>query len=125
MAEAWKLKGAYVEACNCDAACQCLWLEAPNDDVCTVSLAWDIHEGQYGDVDLSGLSVGLLISTEDGVMFDPDTGWDLAFLIGALLVATGPTISGNGLQPPLSVAVVGHCRRENRATAHRSVTPCF
>jgi len=81
MPEAWRLKGDYVEACNCDVACQCLWLEVPNDDVCTVSLALDIHEGQYGDVDLSGLSVGLLISTEEGVMFAPETGWDLVLLV--------------------------------------------
>lgn len=81
MAEQWRLEGDYVEACNCDVTCQCIWLEPPDDDVCTVSLAWHIRDGQYGDVDLSGLSAGLLVSTEAGVMFAPDTGWDVVLLI--------------------------------------------
>jgi hypothetical protein len=41
-----------------------VWLEPPDDDVCNVSLAWHIEEGRYGDVDLGGLNVGTLISTE-------------------------------------------------------------
>ncbi|WP_226483333.1 DUF1326 domain-containing protein [Natrinema amylolyticum] len=81
MAEQWQLEGDYVEACNCDVTCQCIWLEPPDDDVCTVSLAWHIRDGQYGDVNLSGLSVGLLISTEAGVMFAPETKWNVVLLI--------------------------------------------
>ena len=81
MTREWVIKGDYVEACNCDVACQCIWLEPPDDDVCTVSLAWNIQEGHYGDIDLSGLSVGMLISTEEGVMFGPGTGWDVVLLI--------------------------------------------
>ncbi|WP_222915429.1 DUF1326 domain-containing protein [Natrinema sp. SYSU A 869] len=74
-------RGDYVEACNCDVTCQCIWLEPPDDDVCTVSLAWHIRDGRYGDIDLSDLSVGMLISTEAGVMFAPDTGWNVVLLI--------------------------------------------
>lgn len=81
MVEQWHLKGDYVEACNCDVTCQCIWMEPPDDNVCTVSLAWHIQEGEYGDVDLSGLSVSMLIATEEGVMFDPDTEWDVVLLI--------------------------------------------
>ncbi|MCO8245389.1 MULTISPECIES: DUF1326 domain-containing protein [unclassified Haladaptatus] len=81
MTQEWTIEGDYVEACNCDVACQCIWLEPPDDDVCTVSLAWRIREGNYGDVYLGGLSVGMLISTEEGVMFGPDTGWDVVLLI--------------------------------------------
>ncbi|MDF9746471.1 DUF1326 domain-containing protein [Natrinema salsiterrestre] len=81
MTDRWQLEGDYVEACNCDVTCQCIWLEPPDDDVCTVSLAWHIRDGKYGDVDLSGLSVGMLIVTEAGVMFDPDTGWDVVLII--------------------------------------------
>lgn len=81
MAQEWTIKGDYVEACNCDVACQCVWLEPPDDDVCTVSLAWHVEEGHYGDVDLGGLSVGMLISTEEGVMFGPETGWDVVLLV--------------------------------------------
>lgn len=77
----WHIEGDYVEACNCDAACQCLWLEPPDEGACTASLVWRIRDGEYGDVDVSGLGVGLLISTEDGVMFGPDTGWNVVLLI--------------------------------------------
>lgn len=81
MAEEWSIRGDYVEACNCAVACQCVWLEPPDGDVCTVSLAWDIEEGEYGDVDLSGLGVAMLIYTDEGVMFDPETGWYVALLV--------------------------------------------
>jgi len=81
MTEEWHLKGDYVEACNCDVTCQCIWMEAPDDDLCTVSIVNHIREGQYGDVDLGGLSAVLLISTEEGVMFAPETGWDVVLLI--------------------------------------------
>lgn len=81
MTEQWKLTGDYVEACNCGVACQCIWLDPPDDDVCTVSFGWHIHEGQYGDVDLSGQSVGMLVRTEEGVMFDPDTAWHVVLLV--------------------------------------------
>jgi len=81
MAQEWIIKGDYVEACNCDVACQCVWMEPPDDDVCTVSLAWHITEGNYGDVDLSGVDVGMLISTDEGVMFDPETEWDVVLLV--------------------------------------------
>lgn len=77
----WHLEGDYVEACNCAVACQCLWLELPDDGACTASLVWRIRDGQYGNVGLSGLGVGLLISTEKGVMFAPDTGWNVVLLI--------------------------------------------
>ncbi|WP_440990665.1 DUF1326 domain-containing protein [Haloarchaeobius baliensis] len=81
MAEDWTIEGDYIEACNCDVACQCIWLEPPDDDVCTASLAWHIRDGQYGDVDLSDLSVGMLISTDEGVMFGPETKWDVVLFV--------------------------------------------
>lgn len=81
MTPEWAIKGDYVEACNCSVACQCIWLEPPDDDMCTVSLAWHIQEGHYGDMDLSGLSVGMLVSTEEGVMFAPETGWHVVLVI--------------------------------------------
>lgn len=77
----WTLEGDYVETCNCDVACQCLWMEPPDDDICTFSIAWHIQEGRYGDVDLSGLSVALLGIGEEGVLLDPDTGWDVVLLV--------------------------------------------
>lgn len=77
----WYIAGDYVEACNCDVACQCIWLESPDGGACTASLVWQIAEGRYGDIDLSGLGVGLLISTEEGVMFAPETGWNVVLIV--------------------------------------------
>lgn len=81
MAQDWTLEGDYVEACNCDVACQCLWMEPPDDNVCTFSPAWHIQDGQYGDVDLSGLSVALLAVGEEGVLLAPETGWDIVLIV--------------------------------------------
>lgn len=81
MTEEWSITGDYVEACNCDVVCQCLWMEAPDDNHCTVSIAWHITDGEYGDVDLSGLHAALLIRSEEGVLLDPDTAWHAVLLI--------------------------------------------
>lgn len=77
----WRIEGDYVEACNCDAICQCIAMQPPDDDVCTASFLFDVLEGHYGDVDLGGVSVGLLVSTEEGVMFAPETAWDVVLLV--------------------------------------------
>ncbi|PCR90871.1 DUF1326 domain-containing protein [Natrinema ejinorense] len=81
MPQDWTIEGEYVETCNCDVACQCLWLEPPDDDACTASLAWKIRDGQYGPVDLSGLHVAMLARSEAGVMFDPDVAWQMVLLV--------------------------------------------
>ena len=81
MTRDWRIQGDYVEACNCAVTCQCVWLEPPDDGVCTVSLAWDIRDGRYGDVDLSGRKAAMLIYTEEGVMFEPGREWYVALLI--------------------------------------------
>jgi hypothetical protein len=81
MTTSWALSGEYAEACNCDVTCQCIWLEPPDDDHCTVALAWNVTDGHYGDVDLSGRQVAMLVSTDEGVMFDPATAWDVVLLV--------------------------------------------
>lgn len=81
MVATWKLAGEFVETCNCDVACQCIWLEEPDDGVCTAALAWHITDGTYGDVDLSGRGVAMLVSTDEGVMFDPATQWDVVLVV--------------------------------------------
>lgn len=66
-----------MEACDCDVACQCIWMEPPDDDARTVSFGWHITDGHYGDVDLSGLSVAMLVASNEGVMFGPGIQWDV------------------------------------------------
>lgn len=81
MVDTWELSGEYAEACNCDVVCQCVWLEPPDDDVCTVALAWNVTDGRFGDTDLTGRKVAMLVSTDEGVMFDPTTQWDVVLLV--------------------------------------------
>jgi hypothetical protein len=81
MTESWTIEGDYAEACNCTVACQCIWLEPPNDDACTASLAWHIEQGRYGDVRLDGTNVGMLIAADEGVMFGPETEWDVVLFV--------------------------------------------
>jgi len=81
MTTPWELTGEYAEACNCDVACQCIWLEPADDDGCTAALAWHVTDGQYGDTDLDGRKVAMLIAADEGVMFDPDTQWDVVLVV--------------------------------------------
>lgn len=81
MTQNWTITGDYVEACNCDVACQCLWGATPDEDRCIFSSVFHITDGQYGDVDLSGLHAALLGRCEEGVMIDPDTAWHVVLLI--------------------------------------------
>ena len=77
----WTIEGDYLETCNCDVACQCIWMEQPDDGLCTVSLAWHIADGSYGDVDLSGLNAAWLVNCEAGNPFDPGATWPLVVLL--------------------------------------------
>ena len=57
----WELKGQYFEACNCEAACPCVFLSPPTEDDCTVLVGWHIDEGQFDGTNLDGLNVALPI----------------------------------------------------------------
>src|SRR3989442_1596596 len=65
MSEAWYLKGEYFENCNCDVVCHCVvngvgilrTLPNSEDQSCRVTHAFQIEDGRYGDVDLSGRNV--------------------------------------------------------------------
>jgi len=61
MAEEWKLAGTYFEACNCEAACPCVFLSAPTDGECTLLVGWHIDKGKFGNVDLGNLNVALAV----------------------------------------------------------------
>ena len=81
MAESWKLEGQYFEACNCDAACPCVFLSAPTTGECTVLIGWHINKGTFGGVSLDGLNIlraiytpGHMLETEwTGALYLDDT----------------------------------------------------
>lgn len=64
MPEQWTLKGDYVMSCNCTVFCPCvisLGQHEPTEGYCQTWAGIRIEEGHFGDVDLAGLNVGLII----------------------------------------------------------------
>jgi hypothetical protein len=61
MAEQWSLSGDYLESCNCEVACPCVFLSPPTEGTCTVVVAWHIDKGSYGATKLDGLNVALAV----------------------------------------------------------------
>jgi hypothetical protein len=78
MAETWKVNGTYFEACNCAAACPCVFLSAPTEGACTALVAWHIDHGSFGNVTLNGLNV-VLLATSPGHMLQ--TKWKVALYL--------------------------------------------
>jgi hypothetical protein len=61
MAEKWNLTGTYLETCNCEAACPCVFLAPPTEEDCTLLVGWHIDKGNFGNVDLGNLNVALAV----------------------------------------------------------------
>lgn len=64
----WKVTGQYFEACNCDAACPCVFLSPPTEDDCTVLVGWHIDEGEFDGTNLDGLNVALAVVSPGHMM---------------------------------------------------------
>ena len=63
MNEPWRLKGDFVLSCSCTVFCPCvisLGQHAPTEGYCQTWFGIGIKEGHYGDVDISGLNVGVI-----------------------------------------------------------------
>ena len=62
--EPWKLKGELVLSCNCTVFCPCvlsLGLHPPTEGYCQTWAGIRIDEGHFGDADLSGLNMSLML----------------------------------------------------------------
>nr|WP_039019761.1 DUF1326 domain-containing protein [Halocynthiibacter namhaensis] len=60
----WTIKGELILNCNCTVFCPCvisLGDHEPTEGHCQAWSGIRIDEGQYGDIDLSGLNVGLML----------------------------------------------------------------
>jgi hypothetical protein len=53
----WHVVGDWFDVCRCDIPCPCEFAQPPTDNWCEGVLAWNIREGNYGDVRLDGLSL--------------------------------------------------------------------
>jgi hypothetical protein len=62
--ERWAMKGELVLSCNCKVFCPCvlsLGNHPPTEGYCQTWAGFRIDSGHYGDTDLSGLNLGLIM----------------------------------------------------------------
>jgi len=55
----FSVRGLYVQACNCEAACPCIFLSAPSAGYCTGLQGWHVDTGNFEGTALDGLNVVL------------------------------------------------------------------
>lgn len=58
----WNLRGHVILACNCDYGCPCNFNGLPTTGKCEGNWNWHIEKGEYGDISLSGLNVGVAVN---------------------------------------------------------------
>jgi len=80
----WRVRGSYFEACNCEAICPCRSVGGrpggPSSyGECFGTLSWHVHEGAWGDVDLSDLMVVMSLRYFDSVQ--PSTKWEVVLYV--------------------------------------------
>ena len=62
----WNISGEYMESCNCDYLCPCIYTNPQAEvtyDHCTALLIFRIDKGTAGDVDLSGRKFALVVKS--------------------------------------------------------------
>jgi hypothetical protein len=78
MATQWKVAGTYFEACNCVAACPCVFTGPPTEGDCNVLLAWHIDQGNFDDMRLDNLNSALFAHTPGHML---QTKWKVALYV--------------------------------------------
>ncbi len=115
----WKLSGEFMESCNCDYLCPCIFTNsqgAVTHDHCTAVQVYRIDEGHYGDTRLDGLKFSLFIRSGK-VMSDGN--WIFAGVVDekandAQRKALAAIVSGEAGGPPTFI-------RENLVSDFRGV----
>lgn len=77
----WQLSGEYMESCNCDYLCPCIYTNsegAVTRDNCTAVLVFRIDRGRSGNIGLDGLCFALLIRSGKVMA---DGGWSFACVV--------------------------------------------
>jgi hypothetical protein len=101
----WQLSGEYMESCNCDYLCPCIYTNPQAEvthDHCTAALIFRIDTGHFGATRLDGLSFAVLIRSGK-VMADGN--WIFAGVIDAQAddaqrKALSAIVSGQAGGPP-------------------------
>jgi hypothetical protein len=55
----YRVRAMSVEACSCAHGCNCQFGGTPNEGFCEFIIAWEIKEGTFGAVDLSGFRAAI------------------------------------------------------------------
>ena len=79
----YRVRGTYLESCNCDAPCPCRRIDGrtggrSTHGICDGALSWSILEGSEGHVDLGGLGVVLATRYSDDEEGSP---WTFALFV--------------------------------------------
>jgi hypothetical protein len=101
----WTMRGEYMESCNCDYLCPCIYTnpQGPaSHDHCVALMAFRIDEGDSGGVPLAGLKFALVIRSGK-VMADGN--WIFAGVVDATAnpaqrAALAAIVSGEDGGPP-------------------------
>ena len=65
----WQISGEYMESCNCDYLCPCIYTNPQGEvthDHCTAALIFRIDAGRHGATDLAGLCFALVHPLRQG-----------------------------------------------------------
>lgn len=77
----WKISGEYMESCNCEYLCPCIYTNPQGEateEHCTALMAFRIDQGQCGAVELAGQKFALVIRS--GRIMS-DGGWVFANVV--------------------------------------------
>lgn len=80
MAEQWRILGDFVDFCKCRVPCPCTFGQPPTEGDCDGIIAYRVREGNYGEVDLSGLNLVALAHFE-GNIWDDDVRADMGMIV--------------------------------------------
>ena len=101
----WELTGQYMESCDCDYLCPCIFTNPQGPathEHCTALMVYRIDRGHKGDVSLDGLKFALVIRSKR-IMADGD--WVFGVVVDhkateAQRQALGDIVSGKAGGPP-------------------------
>jgi len=101
----WELRGEYMESCNCDYLCPCIFTNpqaGATHEHCYALMVYRIDRGHHGDVSLDGLKFALVIRS-GRVM--ADGGWVFGCVVdeqasAAQRQALADIVSGTAGGPP-------------------------
>src|ERR1043166_8380464 len=79
----WELNGEYMESCNCDYLCPCIFTNpqaAATHEHCTALMVYRIDRGHHDGVSLDGLKFALVIRSKRVMA---DGGWVFGGVVDA------------------------------------------